>query len=168
VSRFGSRASESSDPFPDANAVNPDPQHWYYPSHILLNTVYFRTLEKGLGTKVATLLSGAHYGLCTLLQLLWLYRGRPLPQVLIRDRPRFPVRGILLGKQSCFRYCMTVPYIEFYLDEDSGSDFILSTFSKRNRIFLPFICMSVYVFMTIEVNFDTFLLSFGFLSQKEQ
>ena len=46
-------------------------------------------------------LPGLHYGLCTLLQLLWLYRGRSLPQVVIRDRPRFSVRGILLGKEQC-------------------------------------------------------------------
>jgi N-acetyl-beta-hexosaminidase len=44
-------------------------------------------------------LQGMHHGLCTLLQLIWLYRGRPVPQLVIRDRPRFPARGVLLGKE---------------------------------------------------------------------
>ena len=47
-------------------------------------------------------LRGVHCGLVTLLQLLWLYRGRPVPQLVIRDRPRLAARGVLLGRKGCF------------------------------------------------------------------
>ena len=41
-------------------------------------------------------LSGLHFSCQTLLQLLWLFKAGPVPQVVIRDKPSLAVRGVLL------------------------------------------------------------------------
>ena len=41
-------------------------------------------------------LSGLHFACQTLLQLLWLFKTCPVPQVMIRDKPSLAVRGVLL------------------------------------------------------------------------
>ena len=41
-------------------------------------------------------LAGLHHAARTLLQLLWLFRGREVPQLVVRDRPSLAVRGAML------------------------------------------------------------------------
>jgi len=39
---------------------------------------------------------GLHFGIYSLMQLLWIYRGCSMPQLSIKDKPRLAVRGILI------------------------------------------------------------------------
>ena len=41
-------------------------------------------------------LAGLHHAARTLLQLLWLFRGREVPQLVVQDRPSLAVRGAML------------------------------------------------------------------------
>ena len=40
--------------------------------------------------------AGMHYAIITFIQLLWIFRGTKIPQVIIRDKPEMSVRGILV------------------------------------------------------------------------
>jgi len=40
--------------------------------------------------------SGMHFAVTTLIQLLWIYRGSKVPQLIIRDKPKMSIRGILI------------------------------------------------------------------------
>ena len=66
---------------------------------LLVTRVRTRVLAGGI--------PGLHHACQTLLQLLWIYKNEPVPQLQIRDKPSLRVRGVLVdlaayGRLSTF------------------------------------------------------------------